>query len=150
MLLREQGRGANRKWKVAQNSEQDTPEPVRLDKWLWAARFYKTRRLAADAVVGGKVQVNGERVKRAKVLRAGDLLRIRTEPYEYHLTVLAPSGRRGSAKDAALLYEEAEESREARARLAEQYKLAASTRTRTEGKPTKKERRQIGQLKGRN
>ena len=136
--------------KVARNSERDTPESVRLDKWLWAARFYKTRRLAVDAIAGGKVQVNGERVKRAKALHAGDRLRIRKEPYEYRLTVLAPSGRRGPAKDAALLYEETEESREARARLAEQHKLAASRLTRTEGKPTKKERRQIGRLKGRN
>lgn len=135
---------------MAQNSEHDTPESVRLDKWLWAARFYKTRRLAVDAIAGGKVQVNGERVKRAKALRAGDLLRIRKEPYEYLLTVLAPSGRRGPAKEAALLYEETEESREARARLAEQHKLAASALTRTDGKPTKKERRQIGRLKGRN
>ena len=135
--------------KVTKNSEHDTPESVRLDKWLWAARFYKTRRFSADAIAGGKVQVNGERVKRAKVLRAGDRLRIRKGPYEYWLTVLSPSGRRVSAKEAALLYEETEESREARARLAEQHKLAASAFSRTDGKPTKKERRQIGRLKGR-
>ena len=130
-------------------AQSNTPESVRLDKWLWAARFYKTRRLAVDAIAGGKVQVNGERVKRAKTLHAGDRLRIRKEPYEYRLTVLAPSGRRGPAKEAALLYEETEESREARVRLAEQHKLAASAFSRTEGKPTKKERRQIGRLKGR-
>ena len=98
-----------------------------------------------SSVVSGRLFRGGS----CGLLRAGDRLRIRKEPYEYRLTVLVPSGRRGSAKEAVLLYEETEESREARARLAEQLKLAASTLARTNGKPTKKERRQIGRLKGR-
>ena len=127
----------------------DTPESVRLDKWLWAARFFKTRRLASEAVAGGKVQVNGERVKRAKLLHAGDQLRIRKGSYEFQLTVREPSGRRGSAKEAALLYDETEQSRLQRVRLAEQHRLAAAAFSRSQGKPTKKERRQLGRLKGR-
>ncbi len=134
---------------MASNSDREIPESVRLDKWLWAARFFKTRRLASEAVAGGKVQVNGERVKRAKLLHAGDQLRIRKGAYEFQLTVREPSGRRGSAKEAAILYDETEQSRLQRVRLAEQHKLAAAAFSRSQGKPTKKERRQLGRLKGR-
>ena len=77
---------------------------IRIDKWLWAARFFKTRALAAQAVVGGKVKVNGERVKAAKAIRLGDELRIHIGPYEHVLRVLGLSARRGPAPQAALLY----------------------------------------------
>ena len=73
----------------------------RLDKWLWAARFYKTRSLAAEAIAGGKVQVNGDRVKRAKPLQPGDEIRIRQGPYEHLIVVRELSERRGPASEAA-------------------------------------------------
>lgn len=76
---------------------------LRIDKWLWAARFFKTRALAAEAVAGGKVKVNGERVKAAKAIRRDDALSIHIGPYEYDVRVLALSARRGSAPQAALL-----------------------------------------------
>ena len=100
----------------------DTEDRTRVDKWLWAARFYKTRSLAAEAVAGGKVQVNGERVKRAKPLQLNDEIRIRQGPYEYQLIVRALSDRRGPASQAAALYEEKPESRAARETLALQLK----------------------------
>ena len=123
----------------------ERPEPVRLDKWLWAARFFKTRSLAADAVEGGKVQVNGERAKRAKQLHPGDEVRIRQGPYEHVILVRALSDRRGSATIAAGLYEETAASRAAREALAAQMKAMFG---RSEGRPTKKDRRDLGRLKG--
>src|SRR5687768_2559272 len=84
----------------------ETEDRTRLDKWLWAARFYKTRTLAAEAISGGKVQVNGERVKRAKPLQVGDEIRIRQGPYEHRVVVRELSNHRGPAAQAALLYEE--------------------------------------------
>ncbi len=125
------------------------PEAVRLDKWLWAARFYKTRALAVEAISGGKVQLNGARAKRSKSIHAGDRIRVRKGQYEHQVTVLVPGGRRGSAKDAALLYEESEESRLARERLVEQHRVAARAFPTTKGRPTKKERRNIDRLKQR-
>ncbi|MGH7733960.1 MAG: RNA-binding S4 domain-containing protein, partial [Gemmatimonadales bacterium] len=102
----------------------NTPDRVRLDKWLWAARFYKTRALAAEAVDGGKVQVNGDRAKRAKLLQRGDEVRIRQGPYEFRLTVRGLSERRGPAAVAVTLYEEEEAGRLARERLAAQLAAA--------------------------
>src|SRR5215211_3437272 len=79
---------------------------VRLDKWLWAARFFKTRALASEAVAGGKVQVNGDRAKRARPLQVGDEVRVRQGPYEHFVVVRALSSHRGPAAAAAELYEE--------------------------------------------
>ena len=124
-------------------------EAVRLDKWLWAARLFKTRALAAAAVGGGKVHVNGERVKRSKTLKSGDDVRVRKGPYEYRLTVRSTAGRRVSPKDVATVYEESEESRVARERLVEQHRAAAAAANWTDGRPTKKERRQITKFKRR-
>lgn len=120
---------------------------LRLDKWLWAARFFKTRALAAEAVAGGKVKVNGERVKAAKAIRPGDALNIHIGPYEYVVRVRALSARRGPAPQAAKLYEESEPSITARSELA--TRLAAERRlvTPPKGRPGKKERRQIIQFK---
>lgn len=120
---------------------------MRLDKWLWAARFFKTRTLAAEAVTGGKVKLNGERAKAAKALRPGDALNIHIGLYEYVVRVLALSARRGPAPQAALLYEESESSQAARNELT--ARLAAERRlvTPTKGRPSKKERRQIIQFK---
>lgn len=122
---------------------------ARVDKWLWAARFYKTRSLAAEAVAGGKVQVNGERVKRAKPLQIGDEIRIRLGPYEHHVVVRELSTHRGPAARALELYEETPESRAARERLALQLKSLHSAFIPERGRPTKKDRRDIRRFKGR-
>jgi ribosome-associated heat shock protein Hsp15 len=122
---------------------------VRLDRWLWAARFFKTRALAAAAVAGGKVQVHGTRAKPAKQLQVGDSVRVRVGPYEWLVTVRALSERRGPPKAAQLLYEEAPEGRAARERLAEQHKIAPAPAYQGKGRPTKKERRDIERLEER-
>lgn len=119
------------------------PEPVRLDKWLWAARFYKTRGLAAEAIAGGRVEVNGARAKHARTVRPGDQLRLRLGPFEHLLTVRALSVRRGPAAQAALLYEEDPDGKARRLHLAEQHRLAAHAFSYGEGKPSKKERRDL-------
>ena len=120
---------------------------IRLDKWLWTARFFKTRALAAEAVAGGKVKLNGERVKAAKAIRPDDALNIHIGPYEYVVRVRALSARRGPAPQAAKLYEESAPSQAARKELA--TRLAAERRlvTPPKGRPGKKERRQIIQFK---
>ncbi len=115
----------------------------RLDRWLWAARLFKTRALAAAAIDGGKVQLNGARTKRGKPVHAGDRLRVRIGPFEHALVVQHLSERRGSAADARRLYEETAESRGARERLAEQLRAAPSVRYEGKGRPTKRERRKI-------
>ncbi len=119
---------------------------VRVDRWLWAARFFKTRALAAAAVAGGKVQVNGSRAKPAKQLHAGDSLRVRVGPYEWLVTVSALSERRGPPKDAQLLYDESPEGRTARERLAEAHRIAPAPTYQGKGRPTKKERRELQRL----
>jgi len=116
---------------------------VRVDRWLWAARFFKTRALAAGAVAGGKVQVNGSRAKPAKQVQVGDRLRVRVGPYDWILTVSAVTERRGSARDAQLLYDESPEGRAARERLAEAHKIAPTPTDQGKGRPTKKDRRKL-------
>ncbi len=124
--------------------DDDRSHRVRIDKWLWAARFYKTRALAAAAVEGGKAQVNGERVKPAKPLKPGDTLIVRNGPFEWAVTVLALSERRGPAAEAAKLYRESEESRKAREDKAALIKAERhSGPVYVKGRPTKKARRQI-------
>lgn len=122
----------------------DTTDKVRIDKWLWAARFYKTRSLATDAVDGGKIQLNGESVKPAKAVKVGDEVRIRTGPYEYIVVVQGLAERRGSPAVAQALYEERADSVAARERLREQLRLAPPAFTYEEkGRPTKKDRREL-------
>ena len=127
------------------------PEPedgtLRVDKWLWAARFFKTRALAAEAVAGGKVKVNGERVKAAKAIRPADVLSIHVGPYEYVIRVLALSARRGPASQAALLYEESESSRAARQVLATRLSAEGRYVAPATGRPSKQERRRAIQFK---
>lgn len=118
-------------------------DKVRLDRWLWAARFFKTRALAAAAVSGGKVQVNGARAKPAKQIQANDQLRIKVGPYNWFVTVRAVTERRGSGKDAQLLYDESPEGRAARERLAEAHKIAPAPTYQGKGRPTKKDRRKL-------
>jgi len=120
---------------------------LRIDKWLWAARFFKTRALAAQAVAGGKVKVNGERVKAARAVRLDDALSIHVGPYEYLVRVRALSARRGPAPQAALLYEETEQSILARKELANRLSAEARFAPPAEGRPSKKERRQVIQFK---
>jgi ribosome-associated heat shock protein Hsp15 len=122
-------------------------EDVRLDKWLWAARFFKTRALAADAVEGGKVDLNGEKPKRSKHVKVGDQLKLRLGPAEYLLTVRGVSERRGPAAAATALYEEDPEGRKRREALAEQHRLARAAFNFEEGKPSKKQRREITRFK---
>lgn len=122
---------------------------VRLDKWLWAARFYKTRSLAAEAIEGGKVQVNGERVKRAKPMQVGDEIRIRLGPYEHQIVVRELSERRGPATAAAGLYEEKPASRAAREALALQLKTLHAAFLPERGRPTKRDRREIEKFRKR-
>jgi len=125
-------------------SHPDDSDRLRLDKWLWAARFFKTRSLASDAIAGGKVEVNGERAKPAKALKEGDEVRLRLGPYEHILIVRELSGRRGPASVAQTLYEETPASRDERARLAAQLKMAPAAFVFEEkGRPTKKDRRDL-------
>ena len=112
---------------------------MRVDKWLWAARFFKTRTLAADAIAAGHVTVNGERAKAAKDLKPGDCVVVRRPPFEHTVLVKALAERRGPASEAALLYEETAESRARRAVLAAEMKSLPQPRFK--GRPTKKTRR---------
>jgi ribosome-associated heat shock protein Hsp15 len=128
--------------------ERDDDGRVRLDKWLWAARFYKTRGLASEAIAGGKVQVNGDRAKRARPVQPGDEIRIRQGPYEHQVVVRALSARRGPASAAAELYEETAASRAAREAMALQLKSLHAAFVPDKGRPTKKDRRELGRLKG--
>ncbi len=129
----------------------DAHQRVRLDKWLWAARFFKTRSLATEAVVGGKVEVNGERAKPAKLIQPGDEVRLRQGPYEYLMQVRALAERRGPASVAAGLYQERAESRAARERAAEQLRLGASAwASEDKARPTKRDRRALDRFRGRN
>ena len=121
----------------------DQDNRVRIDKWLWAARFYKTRSLAADAVDGGKVQVNGERNKPAKLLKSGDALSIRIGPYAWNITVLMLSERRGPAAEAAKLYSESDDSRKVRVEKIAMIKSERQSNPFPGGRPTKRARRQI-------
>jgi len=125
------------------------PGKVRLDKWLWAARFFKTRALAAEAIDGGKVSVNEDRPKRSRVIQAGDLVAVRIGPYQHFVQVRDVSQRRGSAAIAQQLYEETPASITARAAVSEQYRSAAMTFAFQEGKPSKKERRAIDRVRHR-
>jgi ribosome-associated heat shock protein Hsp15 len=118
-------------------------EGVRLDKWLWAARFFKTRSLATEAVNGGKVELNGLRPKPAKEVRIGDRLRVRLGPYVHELAVKALGERRGPASAAAALYEETPDSIAARERLREQHRMAPAVQYEEGGRPTKKDRRTL-------
>ncbi len=115
---------------------------LRIDKWLWAARFFKTRSLAIAAIESGKVEVNETRVKPAKTIAVADMVAMRLGPYQFVVEVLALSDKRGPAAQAQKLYKETEGSIKRREELAFQRKAQAQIETR-EGRPTKKERRDI-------
>lgn len=128
-------------------SAHDSNTGVRLDRWLWAARLYKTRSLASRAVDGGKVHLNGTRAKRSKTVKQGDRLEITRGIYEYHLVVKGLTERRGSATEAVKLYEETPESVQAREALAAELKGIPKPVFRGKGRPTKKDRRQIDRFR---
>ena len=123
-------------------------DKVRLDKWLWAARFFKTRTLAVEAIAGGKVHLNGNRVKPGHGVTTGDQLRIRKGPYEFIVQVKELSTRRGPAPAAAMLYEETPESRATRDQLAELHRLSSLAAPHADRRPNKKQRRQISRFIG--
>ena len=125
-------------------------QAVRVDKWLWAARFFKTRSLATEAIAGGRVHVNGVRVKASKEIRAGDSIEIsRDRGFRVELIVRGVAERRGPAKEAALLYEETPESLAAREQLSAERRLAAAPRPQPGGRPTKRDRRRLEERRGR-
>ena len=122
-------------------------ERIRVDKWLWAARLLKTRALAAEAVKGGRVKVNGIAAKPSKEVGAGDRLELRTGPVRMEVLVRRIAARRGPASEAALLYDETEASREVRERHSEERRLARQEGG-DGGRPTKRDRRRIERVKG--
>jgi len=122
---------------------------ARIDKWLWAARFYKTRSAATEAVLGGRVHVNGERVKPSKEVRSGDVVEISKRELRWTVTVKDAAERRGPASVAATLYEESPESRAARDQQTLQRRLARPPGADLGARPTKQARRRIDRLRGR-
>ena len=120
---------------------------VRIDRWLWAARFFKTRGLASEAIQGGRVRVNDTRAKPAKEVCAGDRVDVRIGEITWTVVVKAADTRRGPAAQAALLYEETPESRELRERHAAERRLAAPPGQDSRGRPTKRDRRRIESLR---
>jgi len=124
-------------------------EAIRLDIWLWAARFYKTRSLAAQAIEIGRVSVAGDRAKRSRLVRVGDEIVVRHPPFERVVVVRGLSDTRGPAAVATLLYEETSESRAAREKLADQLRAMGPGAMRSSsGRPTKKERRDYDRWRG--
>jgi ribosome-associated heat shock protein Hsp15 len=122
---------------------------VRIDKWLWAARFFKTRSIAARVCELGRIQSNGQPAKPAHPVKIGDRLEIKTDGGTFQVDVLQLSEMRGPAPVAQLLYRETEESREARRKAAEERKAAPHFDFEHEGRPSKRDRRQLGKLRGR-
>ncbi|MCX6632799.1 MAG: RNA-binding S4 domain-containing protein [Candidatus Solibacter sp.] len=122
---------------------------VRMDKWLWAARFFKTRSLAAKACDLGRIEANGQPAKPAREVHPGDLLQVKNDGGDFQLEVLALSEIRGPAAVAQTLYRETEASRELRLKLAEERKGMPHFEALREGKPSKRDRREIDRLRGR-
>jgi ribosome-associated heat shock protein Hsp15 len=116
---------------------------MRLDKWLWAARFFKTRSLAQQALAGGRVQLNGDRTKSAHEVKAGDMVVVRVNEWRWEVKVKALSDRRGPAEEARKLYDETEASRAERLRLADLRRWGAEPAASLKGRPTKRDRRQM-------
>ncbi len=120
---------------------------IRLDKWLWAARFFKTRSIAREAVSGGKVHLNGNRAKPGRTLNIGDELRIQRGEEEYTITIVELTGSRGPAAIARTLYDESEENRLKREKLAEERRLARDQDASRERRPDKRQRRNLIRFK---
>jgi ribosome-associated heat shock protein Hsp15 len=122
---------------------------VRMDKWLWAARFFKTRSLAARACELGRIQSNGQSAKPAREVRIGDMLRVTNDAGDFHVEVLLLSEVRGPASVAQTLYRETEESRALRLKVAEERKAMRQFEPAPTGRPSKRDRRKIIQFRGR-
>jgi len=122
---------------------------VRMDKWLWAARFFKTRSLAARACELGRIESNGQPAKAAREVKGGDMLRVKNDSGDFEVEVLALSEMRGPAAVAQTLYRETEASRELRLKLLEERKAMPHFEAAREGKPSKRDRRELGRLRGR-
>ncbi|HEA25707.1 MAG TPA: RNA-binding protein [Ectothiorhodospiraceae bacterium] len=122
-------------------------ESTRVDKWLWAARFFKHRKLATEAVAGGHVHLNGNRIKPARAVRVGDELTVTKDHISFAITVEAISDRRGSATVAATLYHESEESKAKREAYIEQMRLLAAANPTPQKRPDKRSRRRIIKFK---
>jgi ribosome-associated heat shock protein Hsp15 len=122
---------------------------VRIDKWLWAARFFKTRSLAARACELGRIGFNGQPAKPSREVRAGDMLQVKNDGGDFQVEVLALSEMRGPAPVAQTLYRETEASRELRLKLAEERKAMPRFEMLREGKPSKRDRRELARLRGR-
>lgn len=120
-------------------------EKMRLDKWLWAARFFKTRSQASDAIAKNQIKVNGQRVKPSRNITIGDTVMVEKPPYQQELTIIGLSEQRRPAKEAQLLYEELQSSIEQRETLANQLRVERQMNPRfvSDGRPSKKQRRQI-------
>ncbi len=122
---------------------------VRMDKWLWAARFFKTRSLAASACELGRIQSNGQPAKASRDVRVGDVLQVRNDGGDFQVQVLLLSELRGPAAVAQTLYRETEVSRELRLKLAEERKVLSRFEASREGRPSKRDRRDLNRLRGR-
>jgi ribosome-associated heat shock protein Hsp15 len=120
----------------------------RLDKWLWAARFYKTRKQATDAITGGKVHLNGQRSKPGKDIKPGSQLKINKEPYSWEIEVIALNAQRRPASEAVLLYAETEASMQKRQIEMQRRKDQRELMEARDERPNKKQRRQINRFKG--
>jgi len=118
-------------------------EKLRIDKWLWAARFYKTRALANEAVAGGHVHVDGSRVKPSREIKVGDRLAINKSPYTFEISIVALAAKRGSASLAQGLYEESEDSRQRREALQAQQRIEKAANPAPSKRPDKRDRRRI-------
>jgi ribosome-associated heat shock protein Hsp15 len=136
-------------WRFLPWYENEIMARVRMDKWLWAARFFKTRSLAARACELGRVESNGQEAKASREVRVGDLLQVKNDGGDFQVEVLVLSELRGPAAVAQTLYRETEVSRELRSRLAEERKTMPHFEALREGKPSKRDRREIGRLRGR-
>ena len=124
-------------------------DKMRTDKWLWAARFFKTRALAARSCELGRIRWNGQLAKPAREVKVGDVLQVTNDAGDFHVEVLLLSEVRGPASVAQTLYRETDESRELRLKLAEEHKATRQFEISPEGRPSKRDRREINRLRGR-
>lgn len=134
---------------IAADRSSSDGERQRLDKWLWTARFFKTRPLAVEAITGGKVHVDGQRVKPGRLVQPGTRLTIHKGPLEWQIEIKALSKQRRPASEAALLFDEDEASRLRRQAIVQQRRDEAPAQRPDPGRPTKRDRRRLSELRGR-
>ena len=135
--------------KVSSSYENGIVTCMRMDKWLWAARFFKTRAIAARACELGRIECNGQRAKASREVRVGDLLHVKTAAGDFQVEILLLSDMRGPAPVAQTLYHETEASKELRLKLAEERKAMLHFEALREGRPSKRDRRELDRLRGR-